>query len=319
MRVLVTEAIHEQGLSLLREHFEVVEGNTQDWGITRDLARDCDGILVRTVKICREMIASAPKLKCIAVHGVGVDYVDIVAATERGIPVVNAPFSNSNAVAEYCLGAMLALLRQTANSDREVRSGSYAALRASIQLGELRGKTVGLIGLGRIAQRIVPLLAPFKLRLLAYDPFAAPETFEKNNAERCENIADLLANADIVTIHVPLTKATRDLLSSETIRLMKPGSYIINAARGGIVNEEAVVNAIESGHLAGAAFDVYATEPPQKDSPLLRCDKVLLSPHSAALTAEARRNMAVQAAENLIAVLKGQEPTSCVNKDALGL
>ncbi|MDL2209923.1 hydroxyacid dehydrogenase [Desulfovibrio sp. OttesenSCG-928-O18] len=318
MRVLVTEPIHEKGIALLREHFEVVEGNTHDWDVIRDLAADCDGILVRTVKICREIISSAPKLKCIAVHGVGVDYVDIVAATERGIPVVNAPFSNSNAVAEYCLGAMLALLRQTASSDREVRTGDYAALRAAIQLGELRGKTVGLIGLGRIAQCIVPLLAPFKVRLLAYDPFAAPETFEKNNAERCETITDLLSIADIVTIHVPLTKATRDLISAETIKIMKPGSYIINAARGGIVNEEAVVDAIESGRLAGAAFDVFVTEPPQKDSPLLRCDKIILSPHSAALTAEARRNMAVQAAENLIAVLKGQQPTSCVNKDALG-
>lgn len=317
MRVLVTESIHEKGVALLRDHFDVVLGDTQDQTVLRELARDCEGILVRTAKLDAAIMDAAPKLRCIAKHGVGVDNVDLDAATARGIKVVNAPFSNSNAVAEHCLGFMLAVLRQTVSADREIRSGNYAALRAGMQLAELTGKTVGLVGLGRVAQRLSELLGPFKTTILAFDPYAAPEAFAQTGARRCENLAELLAEADIVSIHVPLTESTKNLFSAATISAMKPGACLIDAARGGIVDEAAAVAALESGHLAGAAFDVFITEPPLPGNALVACGKTVLSPHSAALTAEALQNMAVQAAEGLIAVLHGQEPVSCVNKAAL--
>ncbi|CAK7046532.1 MAG: D-3-phosphoglycerate dehydrogenase [Desulfovibrio sp.] len=318
MRVLVTETIHEKGMALLRENFDVVEGgNTHDEDTICALIHDCDAVLIRTAKITRRVIEAAPNLRCIAKHGVGVDNVDIVAASERGVAVVNAPFSNCNAVAEHCLGFMLAMLRQTVHADGEIRKGNYVALRAGTKLSELTGKSVGFVGVGRIAQRIVELLAPFAVRVLAYDPYATPETFAKIGARRCENLEAMLAEADIVTIHVPLTPETKNLFGAATLGSMKKGAYLVDAARGGIVDEKAAVAALESGHLAGAAFDVFVTEPPLQESTLVGCSKTLLSPHSAALTVEALENMAVQAAENLTAVLQNREPSSCVNKAAL--
>lgn len=318
MRVLVTETIHEKGMAYLRERFDVVEGgNTHDEDTICSLIGNCDAVLIRTAKITRRVIESAPGLKCIAKHGVGVDNVDIAAATERGVAVVNAPFSNCNAVAEHCLCFMLAMLKQTVHADAEMRKGNYVALRAGTKLSELTGKTVGFVGVGRIAQRIMELLSPFRVSLLAYDPYAGPEVFAKTGAKRFEVLEEMLAEADIVSIHVPLTAETKGLFGVDVIRKMKKGAYLVDAARGGIVEEAAVVATLESGHLAGAAFDVYVTEPPLQDNALVACPKTLLSPHSAALTVESLENMAVQAAENLTAVLENREPTSCVNKTAL--
>ncbi len=319
MRVLVTEPIHENGLILLRRHFTVIEANTRDEQALCELVGDCAGLLVRTAGISARVIAAGTALRCIAKHGVGVDNIDLEAATNRGIRVVNAPFSNCNAVAEHALGFMLALLRRTASADKAVREGTYAALRAGLSLGELTGKTVGLVGFGRIPQRLTELLGPFRVSILAYDPYASDQVFLDAGVRRCASLRELLERSDIVSVHVPLSDASRHLLNRDSLACLKPGAFLVDTARGGIVDEAAVVEALEHGTLAGAAFDVFEQEPPAADNPLLTCEKTLLSPHSAALTAEALENMAVQAAENLVAVLQGKEPSSCVNRAALAL
>ena len=317
MRVLVTEPIHESGLRFLRRHFEVIEGNTRNEAELCQQIEDCAGLLVRTAHITENIVAAGTALRCIAKHGVGVDNVDLNAATRRGIKVVNAPFSNCNAVAEHTLGFMLALLRQTSQVDTAVRQGRYEAVRAKIRLGELTGKTVGLVGFGRVPQRLAELLHPFRTAVMAYDPYVSERVFAEHQVRRCETLREVLEHADIVSIHVPLSVESRHLINAETLATMKQGAWLVDTARGGIVDEAAVVEALTSGALAGAAFDVFEQEPPEADNLLFSCEKTLLSPHAAALTAEALENMAVQAAENLTAVLQGREPTSCVNAKAL--
>lgn len=318
MRILVTEDIHEKGLVLLRRDFDVVEGgNVHDEDAIKAMIADCDGVLIRTARITKRVMEAAPKLRCIAKHGVGVDNVDLPTATARGIAVVNAPYSNCNAVAEHCLGFMLAMLRQTVYADTEIRKGNYTTLRAETKTMELTGKTIGFVGIGRIARRIIELLGPFNMTVMAYDPYVEDDVFIKSAAKRRASLAELLASADIVSIHVPLTAETKGLFSEGSIRSMKKGAYLVDAARGGIVEERAVVAALESGHLAGAAFDVFETEPPLQDNALVNCSRTLLSPHAAALTAESLENMAVQAATNLRTVLLGGSQTSCIITEGL--
>ncbi len=312
MKVLVTEPIHEKGLEVLRSTAAI----SGPCGVERDAVMaaiaDCDAVLVRTAVISASVMDAAPALKCIAKHGIGVDNIDVAAATARGIRVVNAPLSNLNAVAEHTLALMLAAMKALAVQDQAVRGGRYAAIRNGLKLAELTGKTVGLIGLGRIARRVAELLGPFRVRLLACDPFAAPDAFPASGATSVELDA-LLREADVVSVHVPLTESTRNLIGGEQLALMKPEAFLINAARGGIVDEAALAAALQAGKLAGAATDVFAREPPDPDNPLCACDTAILTPHAAALTAEALESMATQSATGVVEVLRGRKPTFPVN------
>lgn len=314
MKVLVTEPIHEKGMEILHALCETAGPTGADPASIKAAIADCDAVLIRSAVISADIMDAAPGLKCIAKHGIGVDNIDVEAATARGIRVVNAPTSNLNAVAEQTLTLILSVLKDVAFLDRGIRAGQYATLRKGLSLGELTGKTVGLVGIGRIARRVVELLGPFQTRILVYDPFADPAVAASCGAIAMPDLGSLLEQADIVSIHVPLSDETRNMIGKAELACMKPGAILVNAARGGIVDEAALVAALDSGALAGAGTDVFVQEPPLADSPLLRSEKLTMSPHSAALTAEALEAMATQAATGIVEVLRGQEPTFPVNR-----
>ena len=317
MRVLVTEPIHPKGIAVLETVAEVVQGNSKDPARIAESIRGCDAVLVRSARITADIMDASPGLRCIAKHGVGLDAIDVEAATARGIRVVNAPDSNANAVAEHTLALMLALLRDTAPLNAATRSGPYEAVRKAVLLTELTGKTVGFVGFGKIARRVREFLVPFRTRCLALDAYADDAVFRNADIARCKTLQDLLGQCDLVSIHAPLTPETRNLFNAESLAWMKKGSFLLNAARGGIVNEADLVAALGAGHLAGAASDVFSTEPPAADNALLGNAKVLLSPHCAALTREALENMAVHAAQGIAAVLRNEPWSAIVNATAL--
>lgn len=316
MKVLVTEPIHEKGLAVLAEVAEVVQAPSADPDTIRSLVADCQAVLIRSARITAEIMAAAPDLKCVAKHGIGVDNIDVAEASRRGIRVVNAPFSNLNAVAEHTLSLILSMLKDMPGLDRRVREDDYATVRKGVKLAELRGRDIGFIGLGRIAGRVIELLKPFGVTIRAFDPYASEEIFERLGVTPVESLEALLPTVDIVLIHVPLTPETRHLMNAERLAQMKPGSMLVNAARGGIVEEKALADALDSGRLSFAATDVYESEPPAKDNPLLTRKDVVLSPHCAALTAEALEAMATQSAAGIASVLRGEEPEFLVNRNA---
>jgi D-3-phosphoglycerate dehydrogenase len=316
MKVLVTEPIHENGLAILGEVAEVVQAPDANPQTIKSLINDCDAVLIRSAKITADIMQNAPNLKCVAKHGIGVDNIDVAEASRRGIKVVNAPFSNVNAVAEHTLSFILSMLKDMPNLDRRIREEEYAPVRKSVKLGELRGKEIGFIGLGRIAKRVIELLRPFGVTIRAFDPYASKEVFETLDVEPIASIEALLPISDVVLIHVPLTPETKYLLNAERLALMKPGSMLVNSARGGIVEEKALVDALENGQLRFAATDVFESEPPSGDNPLFERRDIIFSPHCAALTAEALEAMATQSAAGVASVLRGEEPEFLVNRDA---
>lgn len=276
----------------------------------------CDGVIIRTQPFREEHMALAPGLKAISRHGVGVDNIDVAAATRRGIAVLNTPGANTESVAEHALGAMLALAKRLAEGDRAVRQGGFLR-RDQLQGMELAGRTLGVVGFGRVGREVArKCRAALDMHVLVYDPFV-PADAVAPVGEKVDDVDELAARADVVTIHAPLQEDTRHLFDLRRLRLMKPGSLLLNMARGGIVDEEALVQVLREGPVAAAALDVFDEEPPPADHPLFQLDNVLLTPHTAAHTAEAMERMAVGAVENLLACLEGRRPPSIVNPEVL--
>lgn len=316
MKVLLTEPIHPNGVKLLKDVADVVQAPAADHDSIQKAIADCDAVLIRSAKITADIIESAPKLKCIAKHGIGVDNIDIPTASSKGIKVVNAPFSNLNAVAEHTLSLVLSMLKEIPQLDSQIRAGNYVSARKGATLGELSGKTVCFIGIGRIAQRVLELLAPFHCDVHAYDPFAPDTLFSQLGIQRETTLDALLPLADVLLIHVPLTPETKGLINEKTLAQMKPTAMVVNTARGGIVDEAALLNALRGGELGAAATDVFEAEPPKADTPIINNTKVVLSPHCAALTAEALEAMATQSAAGVCSVLRNETPEFFVNRDA---
>jgi D-3-phosphoglycerate dehydrogenase / 2-oxoglutarate reductase len=255
-----------------------------------------DGLAVRSAtKVTAEVLAAAGRLKVVGRAGIGVDNIDVEAATQRGVVVMNTPFGNSVTTAEHAISLMLALARQIPAADRSTRAGRWEKSRF---LGvELMGKTLGLVGCGNIGSIVADRAQGLKMRVVAYDPFLSPERAADLNVEKVE-LDSLMARADVISLHTPLTEQTRNLLSRENLGKSKPGVRIVNCARGGLVDEQAVCDLIRSGHVAGAAFDVFAVEP-AKDSPLFGLEEVIVTPHLGASTGEAQENVALQVAEQI--------------------
>lgn len=273
-----------------------------------------DALFVRLFPVSRDIISRAPRLKVIGRHGVGYDTVDIAAATERGIPVVYTPAANSDAVAEHAVLLMLAVARRLVALDRSVRSGAWQREAEAL---ELRGRTVGIVGLGQIGRRVAHLCgAGLGMTVLGYDPLLSEEQFPPR-VTRMDQLADLLGSADIVTLHTPLSEATRHLIDKQRLEQMKPGAILINTARGKLVDEVALHQALISGRLVGAGLDVLEDEPPATDNPLLATDTrlVTLTPHVAGLSDVSRRRMADLVCSGLLAVLQGQRPPNVVNPE----
>ncbi|KAF2957261.1 hypothetical protein AS159_09550 [Thermotoga sp. Ku-13t] len=317
MKVMIVQPIHENGVKmLLNAGFEVIHASSPEPSVVAREIADCDGVIVRTAPFTAEIIRSAPKLKVIARHGVGVDNIDVEEASRHGIYVVNTPNANALSVAEATVAFILALAKKLKEMDAATRKGEFK-IRDLFSTMDVDGKILGIIGLGRIGSLVAKKCqAAFSMKVLAFDPYIDPARASELGVELV-SLERLLKESDFVTIHVPLTPETKAMIGEAQLRLMKPTAYIINMARGPIWDELAVLKAIEEGWIAGAATDVFVEEPPKPDHPFFKCEKILLTSHNAALTKECVIRMAEGAAQGVIEVLTGKRPSFPVNLDLL--
>ncbi len=314
-KVVIPEPIHESGVALLREHLEVaVLSDPRELPYHISNAR---ALLLRTTELSREMLEWGMRLRVIARHGTGYDNIDIETANYLRIPVVYAPGANADAVAEHTLALMLCLAKRLPQSGGAVREGAW-----NFRLGhpnlELKGRTLGAIGCGRVGSRVVRLARVLGMRTLVYDPYVKAEVIEAFGGVKVERLPALLCEVDILSIHCTLTPETRGMVGEGELKLMKRGSYLINTARGAVVNGEALAAALREGRLGGAALDVVDPEPPEPDDLLLGLDNVILTPHMAGCGERAAVRMAEVAARGIIDVLSGRRPEHCANPQVLG-
>ena len=309
-KVLVTDPIAQDGVELLRRHATVDVRLGLKGQELLDAIRDYEALIVRSeTKVTAEVIKAGVKLQIIGRAGVGVDNIDVDAATQQGIIVVNAPTGNTISAAELTLGLMFAVARNVPQAHASLKRGEW---RRSALVGvELRNKTLGIIGLGRVGGAVARRALELEMKVLAHDPFIS-EDMAHNLGVEMATFEDVLKRSDFITVHTPLTASTQGLIGAKEIALCKPGVRFINVARGGIIDEQALADAIEEGHVAGAAVDVF-TEEPVKDSPLLHNDKVVVTPHLGASTEEAQTNVAVDVAQEVVSVLQGMPARYAVN------
>jgi D-3-phosphoglycerate dehydrogenase len=311
VKVLVREPIAEAGIDLLRERFDVdVDGES-------DLAErigDYDGIIVRSgTKVTDELLERAERLKVIGRAGVGVDNVDVDAATRRGIVVANAPQSTVISAAEHTMALLLGLARNVPQAHAALREGRWE--RSRFGGVELAGKTLGVVGFGRIGQQVARRARALEMEVIGYDPYVSPERFRSLGAEHAADLGELLAVADFVTLHLTLTDETRKIIGREELAAAKPGIRVVNVARGELLDEEALLEGLRSGQVAGAALDVFSAEP--YSGPILEVDNVVVTPHLGASTEEAQDRAGVIVAEQVCAALEGRVVTNAVNMPAV--
>ena len=312
-RVFIPDPIHVDGVARLAERFVVDQPSAGDGDARHRRFAEADAVIVRNIAVDRTVLDAAPRLKVIAKHGAGVDNIDVAAATARGIVVANIPGGNADAVAEATVALMLAALRRVPEVHRLVVNGGYAA-RFAMQFGQLFGRTLGLVGIGNIGARVAQICAAgFRMRVLAYDPGLSAAAIAKRGADKVDDLASLLATADVVSLHLPLNERTRHLIGAAEIALMKPTAILVNAARGSLVDEAALAEALRENRIAGAGLDVLEVEPPAPDNPLLTLRNVVLSPHTAGNTVEAARQLALASADIVIAALTGRKPEGLLN------
>jgi D-3-phosphoglycerate dehydrogenase len=311
MKVLVREAIAEAGVDLLRARFEVdVDGDSE----LADIIGRYDAIVVRSAtNLTADLIARAERLKVIGRAGVGVDNVDVEAATRRGIIVANAPESTVVSAAEHTVGLLVALARNIPQAHAALKQGRWE--RKSYGGVELAGKTLGVLGFGRIGQQVARRALGLGMHAVAYDPYVAPERFRELGVERVETPREVYEAADFLTLHLPLTPETRGSIDGSAFGAMRDGVRLVNAARGALVDEDALLDALRSGKVGGAALDVFSSEP--YAGPLLELDTVVATPHLAASTSEAQDRAGVIVAEQVAAALEGGLVTNAVNIPAI--
>jgi D-3-phosphoglycerate dehydrogenase / 2-oxoglutarate reductase len=317
-KVLIADAISEDGLEPLRSdgRFELIESA----GLKgEDLARAIEpvnAVIVRSgTRITRDSLKYARNLQVIGRAGVGVDNIDVEAATENGIAVLNAPSGNTISAAELTLALLLALVRRLPAADRSMRAGEWD--RKSFNGTELYGKTLGLIGAGRIGTEVARRARAFGMRIVVFDPYLTPDRASALEMEM-GSLEDVLKRADVLTLHVPLTDATANLIGEQQLGLMKPGAVIINAARGGVINEQALHDALKAKRIAGAAIDVFEEEPLPADHALRQLPNIVLTPHLGAATTEAQQNVAIEIAHAVRSALVDGDLSSAVNAPAIG-
>ena len=308
--VLVTEPLSPAGLAQLDSGFEVRHTDGGDRAQLLPALAEAEAVIVRSATtIDAEALACAPRLRVVARAGVGLDNVDVEAATRAGVMVVNAPTSNILSAAEHAVALLLALARNVPQAMASLRDGQWQ--RARFTGVELHGKVAGILGLGKIGVLVAERLAAFGMTVIAYDPYVAAARAGQLGV-RLVTLPELLAEADFISVHLPRTAETTGLLGDRELRQVKPEVRIVNAARGGIVDEAALASAISEGRVAGAALDVWATEPPA-DSPLLRMDRVVVTPHLGASTAEAQEKAGTQVARSVRLALAGEFVPDAVN------
>jgi D-3-phosphoglycerate dehydrogenase len=308
-RVLVTEVLGEEALTRLRREAEVEAHDLMDPAEYRRRLGEFDAVIVRSAhRVTAADLEGAPRLKVAARAGTGVDNIDVEAATRRGVLVLNTPGANAVAAAEHTWGMLLALARHMRRADRHVREGGWD--RAAFFGAEMRGRRLGIIGIGRVGREVARFGRAFGMAVMAYDPYVSDEVFRAHGAERAPTLTDLIVRSDVLTIHTPKTGPR--LGRAELSRLPR-GAYVLNVARGGLVDEEAVAELLAAGHLAGAAFDVFSSEPPPRDLALLGREDTLVTCHLGGSTLEAQERIGVRVAEDVLRVLRGEAPEDPVN------
>ncbi len=312
MKVLITDPIPNEVVEKLKsEGFEV----TVKTGLSEDelvsIIPEYDALIVRSgTKVTKRVIEAAKNLKIIGRAGVGVDNIDIATATQRGVIVANAPGGNSVSTAEHTLALILAVARKIPQADKSVKEGKWE--RKKFVGMELRNKTIGVIGLGKVGYEVAKRARALEMNVIAYDPYISEERARQIGVKLVP-LEDLIKESDIITVHVPKTKETENLIDEKAISMMKDGAYIINCARGGIVNEKALYEALKSGKLAGAALDVYEKEPPDPNNPLFKLENVVTTPHLGASTKEAQLSVGMTVANEIINLAKGLPVKNAVN------
>ncbi len=318
-RVLVVGRIHEAGIARLRSEPGLLVDTLDETerGALERVLSESEAVIVRTAPLPGPSIAAAPRLRVIAKHGVGYDNIDVAAATARGIPVTVTATANATSVAEFAWAQILALAKLSCAMDAAVRAGDWDVRHRLVPL-ELADRTLLVVGFGRIGTRVARRALAFEMRVLVFDPYVPAERIRAVGCEPVASLDDALARADVVTLHCPLTTETRGMIDRDRLSRLRPGALLVNTARGGLVDEAALVAALREGRLGGVALDVTVHEPLPADDPLLGAPGLLLSPHVAGVTAESARRMALEAAENVLAGLAGRlRPEVVVNPEVL--
>jgi D-3-phosphoglycerate dehydrogenase/(S)-sulfolactate dehydrogenase len=316
MRILVSDDLSAEGVAVLRR----LPGTTVDvrTGLKpaelKAIIAEYDGLVVRSAtKVTREILEAAVKLKVVGRAGSGVDNIDVPAATERKVLVMNTPGGNTNAVVELTLALMFALLRQVPQASASTRTGRWEKKRFAAGR-ELRGLTVGVVGAGNIGGRVANLCRALGANVQVHDPLLPADAASRLGIARFVALDELVATSDIVTLHIPLSPETRNLLSAERLARMKKGAWLVNCARGGLVDEAALAAALQEKRLAGAAFDTFEKEPPAADHPLLACESFVCTPHLGASTEEAQAAVALAVAEQMADYLRDGTVRNAVNR-----
>lgn len=312
-KVLITDPVSETTISILKDAGLEVESK---FGLKEDelatLAPNYDAFVIRSgVKITKKILDSGAsgKLKIVGRAGVGVDNVDKEAAKAVGIVVENTPFGNTNAAAEHTLALMIILSKHIIHSHKTMKEGKWD--RKSFEGTELKHKTLGLIGFGNVGKKVAKVALAFEMNVLVYDPYLPDEKFKELGVKKAE-LAEIYANADYITVHVPLTDKTKNMISDKEFDAMKKNVRILNVARGGVIDEDALLRALNSGKVAAAGLDVYSEEPPMKKE-LIAHESVVCTPHLGASTIEAQENVGIEVAEQIVLALKNGEVKNCVN------
>lgn len=316
--VLLPEPIHAEGRKMLEGKVRIVEAPDFSPEILRPLMPDADAIILRTrAKMTRELIQAGQKLKVIARTGAGVDNVDVEAATEREIYICHNPHVNTVSVAEQVLAFLLILAKQIPLLDREVRKGNFG-IRYEYLPVNLAGKVLGLVGFGKIGREVAKKAGlGLQMEVQAFDPYLSPSKIAAGGARPAKDMKELFSSSHVVSIHVPLNEETRGLVGKSLLACMRPDAMLINTSRGGIIDEEALAEALRERRIGGAGIDVFAEEPPSQENPLLDLPNVVVTPHSSALTKECAAKMATEAVRQTLEVLSGREPEFVFNREGL--
>jgi D-3-phosphoglycerate dehydrogenase / 2-oxoglutarate reductase len=315
--ILIAGKLHPAGLALLDATPGVTYTHVEEISETsyQDHLEQADGMVIRTQPMTAASVAKAARVQIVSRHGVGYDAVDVAALNARGIPLCIVGDVNSVSVAEHAMMQILACAKQLIRSDRAVRNGPWG-WRNKLEQGEVSGKTLLIIGYGRIGRHLAHMAQAFGMKIVAHDPYLAAKGWPEGNVACASDLIAALAGADFVSVHIP--KADKPIIGAAEIAAMKPRAIIVNTARGGIVDEAALCDGLRSGQIAAAALDVFDAEPPQADHPLLAFDQVILTPHTAGLTAEAAERMAVSSVQNVLDFFAGRlDPALVVNAAAL--
>ncbi|HPA60951.1 MAG TPA: hydroxyacid dehydrogenase [Clostridia bacterium] len=325
-KVLLTERIDKTGIDILSKVAQVDIAPDPSEKTIVSMVGDYDAMIIRATLLTEPMLAAGKKLKVVGRHGVGTDNLDIPAATRHGILLLNTPGANAGSVAEYTVGALLYLFKRFAEADRMLRRGDFnqpgsltgLLTKLGFENRVVEGRTIGLAGFGAIARRVAKIcIHGFDMKVLAYDPYVSEKAMNALGVQKVASVKEMAPLVDALTIHVPKTPETVNLINSEIFSAMKPTAVLVNAARGGIVNEADLVEALKNRSIAAAATDVYDQEPPPMDHPLFALDNMLMTPHIGAASDGAMQNMASYVARGVVDVLEGRTPQFVVNRELL--